>query len=332
MSAVHTVAPVWAWVGFVSGVVALLALDLGLFHRKSTQVSVGEAAVWSAVWVALSACFGGWVALTYGAHRGVEFAAGYVLEKALAVDNLFVIALLFDHFRVPARYQHRVLYWGILGALVTRGIFIWLGATLIAKFSWVLYGFGALLVVAGAHVALQQEEKERPEGLIVRWVRKLLPVTKHLRGPAFWVVERSRLRATPLVLALVTIEVSDVVFAVDSIPAVFAVTRDPFIVFTSNICAVLGMRSLYFLLAHVIDRFRYLKFGLAAVLCFVGARLLLHRVLDIPTLVSLAVIVVLVGSAMLVSWLETALKVRRRPAPPPRRGIRPHRSGFRSNP
>jgi tellurite resistance protein TerC len=332
MSAVNTVAPVWAWVGFVSGVVALLALDLGLFHRKSQQVSVVEAAIWSAIWVALSACFGGWVALTYGTHRGVEFAAGYVLEKALAVDNLFVIALLFDHFRVPARYQHRVLYWGIIGALATRGLFIGLGAALIAHFTWVLYGFGALLVVAGVHVALQEEKEERPEGLIVRLVRKLLPVTKHFRSSAFWVVERSRLKATPLVLALVTIEVSDVVFAADSIPAVFAVTRDPFIVFTSNICAVLGMRSLYFLLAHVIDRFRYLKFGLAAVLCFVGARLLLHDVFEIPTLVSLAVIVVLVGSAMLVSWLETALGARRGPTEAPRRGIRAHRSGVRSNP
>jgi len=332
MSAAQTVAPVWAWVGFVGGVGVLLALDLGLFHRKSRAVSVLEAAVWSAIWVALSASFGVWVALTYGTHRGVEFAAGYVLEKALAVDNLFVIALLFAHFRVPARYQHRVLYWGIIGALVTRGIFIGLGAALLARFTWVLYGFGALLVVAGVHVAVQEEEKERPEGLIVRVMRKLLPVTKQLRSSAFWVVERSRLKATPLVLALVTIEVSDVVFAVDSIPAVFAVTRDPFIVFTSNICAVLGMRSLYFLLAHVIDRFRYLKFGLAAVLCFVGARLLLHEVVEIPTLVSLAVIVVFVGSAIFVSWLETALKARRRHGPAPRRGIRAHRRAARTNP
>lgn len=332
MGAVHTVAPVWAWLGFVGGVGVLLALDLGLFHRKSRTVSVLEAAVWSAIWVALSACFGAWVTLTYGTHRGVEFAAGYVLEKALAVDNLFVIALLFAHFRVPARYQHRVLYWGIIGALVTRGVFVGLGAALIARFTWVLYGFGALLVVAGVHVAVQEEEKERPEGLIVRVMRKLLPVTKRFRSSAFWVVERSRLKATPLVLALVTIEVSDVVFAVDSIPAVFAVTRDPFIVFTSNICAVLGMRSLYFLLAHVIDRFRYLKFGLAAVLCFVGARLLLHEVFEISTLVSLAVIVVFVGSAILVSWLENVLKARRRHGPAPRRGIRAHRSAVRSNP
>jgi tellurite resistance protein TerC len=231
---------------------------------------------------------------------------------------------------VPSRYQHRVLYWGIIGALVTRGVFIGLGAALLARFAWVLYGFGALLVVAGVHVALQEEEHERPEGLIVRWMRRLLPVTKRLRSSAFWVVEKSRLKATPLVLALVTIEVSDVVFAVDSIPAVFAVTRDPFIVFTSNICAVLGMRSLYFLLAHVIERFRYLKFGLAAVLCFVGARLLLHEVLEIPTLVSLGVIVVLVAGAMLVSWFETALTARGGPAP--RRGIHAHRSGLRSNP
>ena len=308
-SPLSTIASPLAWAAFVVGVLALLALDLGIFNRKTRVVSPARAAVWTAVWVALSACFGLGIALTHGSRAGLEFASGYVLEKALAVDNLFVIALLFSHFRVPKRYQHRVLYWGIVGALLTRGAFIGLGTALIARFEWVLYVFGAVLVVAGVHVALHHEEEARPEGLMVRLVRRIVPVTRHFRSSAFWVVERSRLKATPLVLALVTIEATDVVFAMDSIPAVFAVTKDPFIVFTSNICAVLGMRSLYFLLAHVMDRFKYLKYGLAAVLCFVGARLLLHRVLDIPVLVSLGVIVLVVAVAMLVSWLETKPKV-----------------------
>jgi len=292
------------WAGFITLVLVLLALDLGVFNKQSREVSPLRAAVWSGVWILLSACFGTGIAVAHGPRVAIEFASGYVLEKALAVDNLFVIALLFEHFRVQRRYQHRVLYWGILGALLTRGAFIGVGTALIARFSWVLYAFGALLVIAGAHVALKHETESRPEGLIVRLVRKVLPVTRRAQGAAFWVVERRHLKATPLVLALITIEVSDVVFAVDSIPAVFAVTRDPFIVFSSNICAVLGMRSLYFLLAHVIDRFYFLKFGLAAVLCFVGVRLLLAHVVEIPILVSLGVIVLLVLGSMAVSWLE----------------------------
>jgi tellurite resistance protein TerC len=312
----HTIATPLMWLGFIGVVIALLALDLGLFNRKTREISPLRAAVWSGVWVLLSAAFGVGITLTHGHRPGLEFAAGYVLEKALAVDNLFVIALLFAHFRVPARHQHRVLYWGILGALVTRGLFVGLGTALLSRFDWVLYVFGGLLVVAGIHVAIQQQELATEEGLIVRLVRRIVPVTRHLRGAAFWVVERSRLKATPLVLALVTIEVSDIVFAIDSIPAVFAVTRDPFIVFTSNICAVLGMRSLYFLLAHVLGRFEYLKFGLAAVLCFVGARLLLHRVIDVPVVVSLVVILGLVSLAIVASWLHGRVPQRSHRARP----------------
>lgn len=310
-----TIASPLAWVAFVLGILALLALDLGVFNRKTRTISPARAAAWSGIWVGLSACFGVGIALTHGSRHALEFASGYVLEKALAIDNLFVIALLFSHFRVPARYQHRVLYWGIVGALLTRGVFIGVGTALIARFDWVLFVFGGVLLLAGVHVALQHEEQVRPEGLMVRVVRRFVPVTRHFRSSAFWVVERSKLKATPLVLALVTIEATDVVFAVDSIPAVFAVTKDPFIVFTSNICAVLGMRSLYFLLAHVMDRFKYLKYGLAAVLCFVGARLLLHRVIDIPVLISLGIIVLVVATAMFVSWIETRPSGERRPPP-----------------
>lgn len=311
LNPIHTIASPLSWVAFILVVLALLALDLGLLQRKAVEVSPRRAALWSAVWVALSVAFGAGIAVVEGRRVALEFAAGYVLEKALAVDNLFVIALLFAHFRIPARYQHRVLYWGILGALVMRGIFVGLGTALINRFDWVLYVFGGLLVVAGIHIAFQQESQKHPEGLIVRAVRRLIPVTRHLRSAAFFVVERKKLKATPLLLAVITIEVSDVAFAVDSIPAVFAVTRDPFIVFTSNICAVLGMRSLYFLLAHVMDRFAYLKYGLAAVLCFVGARLLLHHVIDIPVLVSLAVILGVVALSMLFSWFESSPPARR---------------------
>jgi tellurite resistance protein TerC len=317
----HTIATPLMWVGFVALVLALLALDLGLFNRKPREISPLRAAVWSGIWIVLSAAFGAGIAAAHGSRIALEFASGYVLEKSLAVDNLFVIALLFQHFRVPRREQHRVLYWGILGALLTRGAFIGVGTALIAKFSWVLYAFGALLVVAGVHVALKHEEESADtEGLIVRLVRRVVPVTSRFQSSAFWVVERHRLMATPLVLALVTIEVSDVVFAVDSIPAVFAVTRDPFIVFTSNICAVLGMRSLYFLLAHVIDRFHYLKYGLAAVLCFVGLRLLFAHVLEIPIVVSLGVIVLLVAASIVASWVDTRFRHHGGPpvpTPPP---------------
>jgi tellurite resistance protein TerC len=302
---VQTIASPVSWVAFIAVVLALLALDLGLFQKKAEAISPRRAALWSAGWVLLSVGFGIGIAVVEGRRVALEFAAGYVLEKSLAVDNLFVIALLFAHFRVPARYQHRVLYWGILGALVTRGLFVGLGTALIVRFDWVLYVFGALLIVAGIHIAFQQESLDPPEGLIVRAVRRLIPVTRRLKSAAFFVVERSKLKATPLLLAVITIEVSDVVFAIDSIPAVFAVTQDPFIVFTSNICAVLGMRSLYFLLAHVMDRFAYLKYGLAAVLCFVGARLLLHHVVDIPVVVSLVVILGVVTVSIVVSWFES---------------------------
>lgn len=316
----HTIATPLMWIGFVGLVLALLALDLGVFHRKPREISPLRATVWTGIWILSSAAFGIGIAVAHGSRVALEFASGYVLEKSLAVDNLFVIALLFAHFRVPRQQQHRVLYWGILGALVTRGAFIGVGTALIARFSWVLYVFGALLVVAGVHVAFKREESEvASEGLVVRLVRRIVPVTRRSQSTTFWVVERSHLMATPLVLALVTIEVSDVVFAVDSIPAVFAVTRDPFIVFSSNICAVLGMRSLYFLLAHVIDRFHYLKFGLAAVLCFVGLRLLFAHVVEVPILVSLAVIVLLVTASMLASWLDTRFRGRggpHLPAPP----------------
>jgi len=307
-----TVATPLGWAAFVALIVALLALDLGVSSRRAREVSPRRALLWTAIWVLVSAGVGGSIAAINGSRPALEFASGYVLEKALAIDNLFVIALLFRHFGIPARHQHRVLYWGILGALVMRGALIFLGATLIARFSWVLYVFGGVLIVAAVHLVVQSDEAVPAEGLIVRTARKIIPLTRRLRSSAFWVVERKKLKATPLVLALVTIEVSDAIFALDSIPAVFAVTRDPFIVFSSNICAVLGMRSLYFLLSHMIERFKYLKYGLAGVLAFVGLRLLLGHFVDIPIALSLGIIALLLGTALGLSWLESR---PRKPAP-----------------
>jgi tellurite resistance protein TerC len=324
MERLPSIASPLMWVGFIAVVLLLLALDLGVLNRKAREVSPARALSWSAVWVLLSAAFGIGIAVAHGRDRALEFAAGYVLEKSLAVDNLFVIALVFRHFAIPLRYQHRVLYWGILGALVTRGLFIGLGTALIATFDWVLYAFGALLLGAGAQVAFQKQHEARTEGVIVRAVRRFVPVTRRLAGSDFWVVEGRRLKATPLVLAVATIEVSDVVFAIDSIPAVFAVTQDPFIVFSSNICAVLGMRSLYFLLAHVLGRFSLLKYGLALVLIFVGAKLLLHEVVHVPILVSIAIIVGLASISIFASWLH---RLRSAHTERSGRARRPHRHG-----
>ena len=293
------------WVGFLAFVLLMLAIDLGL-HRKAHEVSVKEAATWSAVWVGLAAVFGGLVYKWFGRERALEFATGYILEKALAVDNLFVFLIIFAAFAVPTALQHRVLFWGILGALVMRAGFILAGGALLQRFHWLLYVFGAFLLFTGAKLLWQRNEEPSPtENSIVRFVRRLFPVTEGYRGAAFTVKEGGKRRATPLLLALVTVELSDVVFAVDSIPAVYAVTNDPFIVFTSNIFAILGLRSLYSLLARVIEQFHLLKVGLALVLLFVGAKMLTAGVVTVPIAASLAVIAVILGGAIVASiWVR----------------------------
>ena len=293
------------WAGFLAFVLLMLAIDLGL-HRKAHEVSVKEAATWSAVWVGLAAVFGGLVYNWFGRERALEFATGYILEKALAVDNLFVFLIIFAAFAVPTALQHRVLFWGILGALVMRAGFILAGGALLQRFHWLLYVFGAFLLFTGAKLLWQRNEEPSPtENSIVRFVRRLFPVTEGYRGAAFTVKEGGKRRATPLLLALVTVELSDVVFAVDSIPAVYAVTNDPFIVFTSNIFAILGLRSLYSLLARVIEQFHLLKVGLALVLLFVGAKMLTAGLVTIPIAASLAVIAVILGGAIVASiWVR----------------------------
>jgi tellurite resistance protein TerC len=296
--------PAWLWVGFNIFVLAMLALDLGLFHRKAHAVNAKEAAAWSVAWIALALVFNAAIYYYSGAEAGLEFLTGYLIEKALSVDNIFVFLLVFSYFRVPAKYQHRVLFWGVLGALIMRGAMIAAGAYLIARFHWILYAFGAFLVITAIRMATQDERAIKPEtNPLIRLVRRLLPVTEVYHGQRFFVREQARWAATPLFIVLVFVEVTDLVFAVDSIPAIFSVTKDSFLVYTSNVFAILGLRSLYFLLADVVGRFHFLKLGLSAVLGFVGVKMLLVDVLHIPIGISLAVIAVLLGGSVLVSWI-----------------------------
>jgi tellurite resistance protein TerC len=280
------------WVVFNVFVLAMLALDLGVFHRKIHVVRPKEASIWVAVWVGLALLFAAGLHHVYGPHVSLTFLTGYVIEESLSVDNIFVMVLIFEYFRVPAVCQHRVLFYGILGALVMRGLFIGLGTVLLAKFHWVIYVFGALLIVTAVRMVLKQDEEfEGERNPVVRAARRIIPLSAEFRGKHFFVNQNGRRLATPLFLVLVLVEVTDLVFAIDSIPAIFGVTRDPFIVFTSNIFAILGLRSLYFLLAAVVDRFHLLKYGIAAILAFVGVKMLGERWFAIDILWSLAIIV-----------------------------------------
>jgi len=296
------------WIAFNVGVLAVLAIDLGIFHRKAHTVTVKEAAAWSSVWITLSLGFAGVIWRLMGSQPALEFVTGYLIEYSLSIDNIFVIVLIFSYFRIPDKYQHRVLFWGIIGALVMRGSMIAAGAFLIERFHWIIYVFGAFLVVTGIRMAMQDESDIEPEANpILKLVRRILPVTHDYRGQNFFVKEApakgqpSVLMATPLFVVLVLVETTDLIFAVDSIPAIFAVTRDPFLVYTSNVCAILGLRSLYFLLAGVIHRFHFLKLGLAAVLTFVGVKMLLGSFYVIPIHTSLLVIAGILTAAVLAS-------------------------------
>ncbi len=293
---------IWLWVGFNVFVLAMLALDLGVFHRKAHVVSVREASIWSAVWIGLALLFNLGVWHLLGAQKGVEFLTGYLIEKSLSVDNIFVFALIFGYFAVPEEYQHRVLFWGILGALVMRAIFIAAGAALIANFHWIIYVFGAFLIVTGIKMAFVPARGLEPEkNPVVRLVRRLMPVTDRYHGQKFFARENGALAATPLFLVLALVETTDLIFAVDSIPAIFAVTSDPFIVYTSNVFAILGLRSLYFLLAGVMSKFEYLKLGLAAILVFVGTKMAIVDLYKIPSPVSLGVVAAILAIAVVAS-------------------------------
>jgi len=296
----------WLWAGFNVFILAMLALDLGVFHRRTHAVSFKESLTWTAVWVALALVFNAGVWHFAGPQKGLEFFTGYLIEKSLSVDNVFVFALLFSYFAVPAQYQHKVLFWGILGALIMRAIMIVAGAALIAKFSWIIYVFGAFLILTGIKMIVKRAEEIHPErNPVVRWFKKLMPVTPDYQGDKFFVRENGIRMATPLFVVLLLVEVSDVIFAVDSIPAIFAVTKDPFIVYTSNVFAILGLRSLYFALAGGMDKFHYLKIGLGVVLTFVGVKMLLaHTAWKIDTLLSLGVIVLILTVSIVWSRLR----------------------------
>jgi tellurite resistance protein TerC len=305
--------PLWMWCGFFGIVALLLALDLGLLHRSQREISVRESLWVSLGYVLVSLGFGALVFRYIGHHAGRDFYTGYVIEKSLSMDNIFVMSLVLAHFRVPHSSQHRVLFWGIAGVLLLRGIMIGLGAVLIAKFHPILYFFGAFLLFTGAKMLLVKEEEKGLSGnRVFAWLKRHMAVTDRMEGNRFFVQDPSVKtgqvirKATPLFLALVLIELSDVVFATDSVPAVFAVTTDPFVVYTSNIFAILGLRALYFALAAMLHRFRYLKYALALVLMFIGAKIFLSPVIvHIPSGVSLAVTVLLLGAGVLLSLYKT---------------------------
>ncbi len=304
---------IWLWVGFNAFVLIMLALDLGVFHRKAHVVTFKESIAWTVVWVTLALIFNLGVAHYMGNQKGLEFFTGYVIEKSLSVDNVFVFALLFSYFAVPPLYQHKVLFWGILGALVMRAIMIFLGAALITKFAWIIYVFGAFLILTGIKMIVKRDEEIHPErNPLVRLFKRLMPVTSDYRGDRFFVKENGVRMATPLFVVLLLVEFSDLIFAVDSIPAIFAVTKDPFIVYTSNVFAILGLRSLYFALAGVMDKFHHLKIGLGVVLCFVGVKMLLaHTPWKIDTLISLGVIVSILTASVVASlvWPKKPAKL-----------------------
>ncbi|GGN81428.1 tellurium resistance protein TerC [Nocardia rhizosphaerihabitans] len=286
-------------------ILVMLAVDL-FAHRKAHVVSVREAAIWSGVWVALAVAFGTGIWWWWGGEFAAQYFAGYVIEKSLAVDNVFVFAVIFSYFAVPREYQHRVLFYGVLGALVFRGVFIAAGSILIASFAWILYVFGAFLVVTGIKMARHSDETIDPDkSLVLRGFRRMVPMTDGYRGQHFWVKEGGRWLATPLLAVLVLVETTDIVFAVDSIPAIFAVTSEPFLVFTSNAFAILGLRAMYFMLADLMHRFIYLKLGLAVVLVWVGVKMLLLEIYKIPTTLSLAVVIAILAVAVTASWTRT---------------------------
>jgi tellurite resistance protein TerC len=293
----------WHWISFIAAILVLLALDLGVFHRRAQVVRFKEAFGWTTFYVLLALSFALGLVRMRGSEEATEFLTGYLVELSLSMDNVFVIALIFAYFRVPLEYQHRVLFWGILGALVMRGVMIWIGTELVTRFSWMLYVFGAFLILTGIRMVFSDQEGVDPErNPVLRAARRLFPVSNDFDGQRFTTRLDGRLALTPCALVLLMVETTDLIFAVDSIPAVFAVTQKPYIVFTSNVFAILGLRSLYFVLANAIGYFRYLKFGLSLVLVFIGARMLVHAVdIVIPTEVSLLVVAGLIAASMLFS-------------------------------
>lgn len=302
MTEITTTASPLAWAGFALVIVVALAIDLGLFNRQPHEPRMREAGIWVGVWVLLAAAFNAYVFQRYGTAKALEFTQGYFLELALSTDNLFVFLIIFSYFRVPRAFQHRVLFWGILGAVVTRGLFIAIGAAAIHRFRWILYFLGAFLIYAAIKIVLQKDEQIDPsKNPVLRLFRRLVPVADDETGPHFTVRRQGRRMATPLLAVLIVVEAVDVTFAVDSIPAIFGVTTDVFIVLTSNIFAILGLRSLFFLLSGLAKRLPYLNYGIAAVLSFIGVKILVAHFVTIPVVASLGIVVGLLALATLAS-------------------------------
>ncbi|OGU58772.1 MAG: hypothetical protein A2X64_00595 [Ignavibacteria bacterium GWF2_33_9] len=297
---------IWFWIGFNLFVLLMLALDLGVFHRKSHEVSVKEALTWSGVWIFLALCFNAFVWMQFGEKQALDFFTGYLIEKALSVDNIFVFVLIFSYFQIPAKYQHKVLFWGIIGALVMRVIFIFAGVALLAKFHWLIYVFGAILFYTGIKMLTEKDKKMDPEkNPFFKFIKKFVPVTNDFHGDKFFVKQDGKKFATPLFLALIVVEITDLIFAVDSIPAILAITQEQFIVYTSNVFAILGLRSLYFALARIIDRFKYLSVGLAIILLFVGLKMVSVDFYKIPVHISLIIIAFILATSIVYSLVKT---------------------------
>jgi len=298
------------WIGFALFILFMLSLDLGLFNRRAHAIKYREAAIWSAVWIGLASIFAAIVFYFQGTSRGLEFVTGYLIELSLSVDNLFVFLLIFSYFKVPSKYQHRVLFWGVLGALVMRLTMIFIGATLINRFHWIIYIFGAFLVYTGIKMFTQQDNDFQPEdNALVRFVTRVVPMTRTYEDKNFFTRVNGKLMGTLLLLVLLIVEVADLVFAVDSIPAIFAITTNAFIVYTSNVFAILGLRSMYFLIAGVVEKFHYLKIGLAIVLTFIGVKMLIVAVhIVIPIWISLVFVAVVLLSSVVASlvWAKHA--------------------------
>jgi tellurite resistance protein TerC len=300
----HSIGTPLFWALFIAVILFLLSLDLGVFHRHAHAVKVKEATIWSIVWIILSCCFGIWVYREFGKQYGLEFFTGYLIEYALSVDNVFVFIIIFGYFAVPSRLHHRVLFWGILSALIMRATFIFAGAALISAFHWVIYIFGAFLVLTGIKILRQGDAEVEPErNPAVKLFRRIVPMTSGYESGKFFLRQAGKTFATPLALVLVTVEATDLVFATDSIPAIFGVTKDPFIVYTSNVCAILGLRSMYFLLSAVIRRFAYLGTGLGIVLMFIGLKMLASSVYIIPIGWSLSIVAAILVGSIFVSML-----------------------------
>jgi tellurite resistance protein TerC len=300
----------WFYIGFTAFVLAMLALDLGVFHRKAHVVTPKEAGMWVGIWMTLAFLFAAGIYLWSGADNALLFLTGYLIEQSLSVDNIFVIVMIFSYFRVPKKYEHRVLFWGILGALVMRAIFIGFGSFLIQKVSWILYLFGAFLIFTGARMAMKREDEFDEHNVILRLARRYLRVSNEYDGQHFFTVQNGKRLATPLLPVLLVVEVTDLIFAVDSIPAIFAVTTDAFLVYTSNIFAILGLRSMYFLLSGIVHRFVYLQYGLSVILVFVGLKMIAADFVHVPTPLSLGVIVLALGVSIAASLVRSQRTAR----------------------